>query len=105
MLSVFCQGINCVAVLEDFITLDMTEPWRNDSRKEKDKGPRLNLYDELVDANLPNACETERFSYQAFSKRFIVTFFNFDNQHCVEAIFDQAEGHVYIYDREMPITY
>lgn len=96
ILSVICQGIGCVAVLEEFITVDASEPWRNDSRK--DPYLRLNSYDELVDANLPSARETERFSSRAFGKRFIATFFNFDNQHWVAAIFDQAEAHLYVYD-------
>ncbi|GFP60380.1 hypothetical protein TASIC1_0017014200 [Trichoderma asperellum] len=52
----------------------------------------------LIDANLPNAREAERFSSRAFGKQFIVTFFNFDNQHWVAAISDQAEGHLYVYD-------
>ncbi|KAH8126250.1 hypothetical protein FP744_10003492 [Trichoderma asperellum] len=68
------------------------------SDKSKDPKPRLNSSDELIDANLPNAREAERFSSRAFGKQFIVTFFNFDNQHWVAAISDQAEGHLYVYD-------
>lgn len=95
MLSVICQGISCVAILESFITVDNTAPWTNGSSRNPD--PRLKRSDELVDANLPNARETERLSSQAFGKRFIVTF-HIRNEHCVAAIFDQAEAHLYIYD-------
>lgn len=95
MLSVICQGIDCIAVLESFITVDTTAPWANSTSRDPD--PRLNGSDELVNANLPNARETERFSSQAFGKRFIATF-NIRNQHWVATIFDQVKAHLYIYD-------
>ncbi|KAL6822565.1 hypothetical protein J3E69DRAFT_381725, partial [Trichoderma sp. SZMC 28015] len=96
MLAVLCQGNTKATAMQEFIKVLNTTPWRNGAGEGSD--PRLDEADELVDADLPGCTETDRIRNELHTRRWVLTFFNFNDVHWVAAVFDSSRSTLTLYD-------